>query len=98
MVRQISPAAAVEKIELLDETYRYGLPRFDQTLTPVGESGIEVVIRKRTDAEIEAGARQRASRQPDGEVRLHLNQYRDDQKTLRSANAGSPPFKNDKEI
>jgi hypothetical protein len=98
MVRQIGPAAAIEKIELLDETYRYGLPRFDQTLTPVGESGIEVVIRKRSEAEIAAGARQRAVRQPDREVRLHLNQYRDDQKTLRSANAGSPPFKNDQEI
>lgn len=94
----LGPAAAVEKIELLDSTYRYGLPRFDQTLTPVGESGIEVIIRKRPDLEIEMGARIRTSTQPEREVRLHLNQYRDDQKTLRSANPTHPPFRNDAEI
>lgn len=98
MLRALPPEAAVEKVELLDETYRYLLPRFDQTLTPVGESGIEVVIRKRSTAEVESGARIRNAAQPVREVRLHLNQYRDDQKTLRSANAGSPPFRNESDI
>jgi SAM-dependent methyltransferase len=98
MVSKIGPAAAIEKIEMLDETYRYALPRFDQTLTPVGESGIEVIIRKRSDAEVAAGARQRNAPKPDREMRLHLNQYRDDQKTLRAANAGNPPFRNESEI
>jgi SAM-dependent methyltransferase len=98
MLRALGPDAAVEKVELLDETYRYALPRFDQTLTPVGESGIEVVIRKRSVAEVEAGARQRTQPQPDREVRLHLNQYRDDQKTLRAANPTNPPFRNEGEI
>lgn len=98
MLRALGPEAAVEKVELLDETYRYGLPRFDQTLTPVGESGIEVIIRKRPQAEVDAGARQRLNARPDREVRLHLNQYRDDQKTLRAANPANPPFRNDGEI
>ncbi|MEZ5796723.1 MAG: class I SAM-dependent methyltransferase [Paracoccaceae bacterium] len=98
MLCQLGPEAAVEKVELLDETYRYGLPRFDQTLTPVGESGIEVVIRKRSPEEVAAGGRIRAQAQPGREMRLHLNQYRDDQKTLRSANAGSPPFRNEGEV
>lgn len=98
LVKSAGPAAAVEKIELLDETYRYDFPRFDQTLTPVGESGIEVIIRKRSAAEIEAGTRPRNASQPIPEVRLHLNQYRDDQKTLRSANTDKPPFQNDSEI
>lgn len=98
LVRAAGPEAAVEKIELLDETYRYSLPRFDQTLTPVGESGIEVIIRKRTPEEVATGARQRAQRQPTPEQRLHFNQYRDDQKTLRSANTEKPPFTNDSEI
>lgn len=98
LLRDLGPHAAVEKVELLDETYRYELPRFDQTLTPIGESGIEVVIRKRSDAEVAARARVRNARQPAAEVRLHLNQYRDDQKTLRAANSTRPPFTNDAEI
>lgn len=98
LVTKLGPAAAVEKVELLDETYRYDLPRFDQTLTPVGESGIEVVIRKRSAEEIAAKARVRRQAQPEPEVRLHLNQYRDDQKTLRTANTTQPPFTNTSEI
>lgn len=98
LVAGLGPTAAVEKIELLDSTYRFELPRFDQTLTPVGESGIEVIIRKRPSAEVEAGARVRPKEQPVGEVRLHLNQYRDDQKTLRAANPTNPPFRNDADI
>lgn len=98
MLRQLPPEAAVEKVELLDETYRYTLPRYDQTLTPVGESGIEVVIRKRSAAEVEAGGRVREATQPGREMRLHLNQYRDDQKTLRAANPANPPFRNEQDI
>jgi SAM-dependent methyltransferase len=98
LVTSLGAAAAVEKIELLDETYRYDLPRFDQTLTPVGESGIEVIIRKRTTDEMQAKSRIRNAAQPDAETRLHFNQYRDDQKTLRSVNTSRPPFMNDSEI
>lgn len=98
LLSKLGEAAAVEKVEFLDETYRYELPRFDQTLTPVGESGIEVIIRKRAAAEISSGARVRGGKQPDIEIRLHLNQYRDDQKTLRSSNAERPPFNNDGEL
>jgi len=98
LVSKLGPDAAIEKIELLDETYRYDLPRLDQTLTPVGESGIEVVIRKRTPDEIRSKARARNSAQPNAEMRLHFNQYRDDQKTLRSANTERPPFTNDSEL
>ena len=42
----------IKKIELLDATFRYDLnryiqkPRFDQTLTPIGECAIEFVIKK----------------------------------------------------
>jgi len=47
----------INKVELLDQTYRYSLPQFDQTLTPVGECTIEIILRKRTVAELEAGGR-----------------------------------------
>jgi SAM-dependent methyltransferase len=42
----------IKKIELLDATFRYDFnryiqkPRFDQTLTPIGECSIEFVIKK----------------------------------------------------
>lgn len=54
----LGPAAEIVLIQKLDDSYRYTLPRFDQTLTPIGECGIEAVVRKRTQAEIDAGGRQ----------------------------------------
>ena len=44
--------AEVVKVELLNHAYRYVLPRFDQTLTPVAESGIEFIVRKRSQEEV----------------------------------------------
>ena len=57
LLAQVGPAADVRKIECLDSTYLYGLPRFDQTLTPIGEAGVEFVIRKRPADEVERGGR-----------------------------------------
>ncbi len=62
MLSALGPAADIQKLELLSASFRYELPRFDQTLTPIAEAGIEFVIRKRPDAEIEYGGR----RPPDG--------------------------------
>lgn len=55
MVREAAPTVQCLKIELLDSSFRYRLPRFDQTMTPVGESAIELVLRRRTVEEIQAG-------------------------------------------
>lgn len=49
--------AEIVKLQKLDEGFRYTLPRFDQTLTPIGECGIELVIRKRTAKELSEGGR-----------------------------------------
>lgn len=98
LVKSLGPAAAIEKIELLDETYRFGLPRYDQTSTPVGECAIEVVIRKRPAEEVAEAGRRPQQAQPDRETRIHLNQYRDDKSTLRNANTGAKPFENDGDI
>jgi SAM-dependent methyltransferase len=57
LIAALGNAADVQKVNLLNWTYRYGLPRFDQTLTPVGESGIEFVIRKRLEEEVAFGGR-----------------------------------------
>lgn len=57
LLESLGEGVEVLKIELLDATYRYDLPRFDQTLTPVGECAIEFIIRKRLSIEIEKGGR-----------------------------------------
>lgn len=92
LVKGLGSTADVRKIEVIDANYRFSLPRFDQTLTPVSESAIECIIRKRTPAELDAGGRLPGSQQPPPEIRLHLNQIKNDQKTLRSANKTAPPF------
>lgn len=84
----------IRRIELIDTAFRYGLPRYDQTLTPVAESAIEIVVRKRTAEEVANKGRVPSAQQPEEEIRIHLNQYRDDQKTLRANNQSAPPFLN----
>lgn len=64
MLSALGPAADIQKLELLSASFRYELPRFDQTLTPIAEAGIEFVVRKRPNSEIEYGGR----RPPEGAV------------------------------
>lgn len=99
MARELGTTAEIIKIEQLSSTYRFDLPRFDQTLTPVAECGIEVIIRKRLSTEVEAGGRlPRSTQQPEREMRRHLNQYKYDMEAMKQSNRGHPPFENDSEI
>jgi SAM-dependent methyltransferase len=95
LAESLGPSSQLLKLELLDATFRQRLPRYDQTMTPVGESAIEIVIRKRTREEVESGGRMPPAGQPDPLVRIHLNQYRDDRGTILGANPTHPPFRND---
>ncbi len=96
LVRDLGPAAELVRVEQLSATYRFDLPRFDQTLTPVGECGIEFVVRKRPQPEVEAHGRwQRPAELSDRELRIHFNQYRDDMRAMKSSNEGEAPFQND---
>lgn len=94
LVRSLGAEADIVKLELLASSYRFKLPRFDQTLTPVGECGIEIIVRKRRQEELTSGGRSRNSDQPPPEVRAQLNQHRMDLDTLKAANTGKPPFQN----
>jgi len=98
LAASLGTAADVRKVELLDATYRYSLPRYDQTLTPIGESGIEFVIRKRTAAEVDRRGRLPSATSAPADLRLHLNQYRDDMATLKRGNPHHPPFQNDTDL
>lgn len=99
LLAALGPAAQIVKVELLHATYRFDLPRYDQSQTPIGECGIEVVVRKRPPAEIANGGRlpSRDTAVP-RETRIHLNQYRDDAARMKSGNADHPPFANDDEL
>jgi len=99
LVRDLGPAAELVKVEQLSANYRFELPRFDQTLTPVAECGIELIIRKRPAVELEVGGRWiNKQQQPDREMRLHLNQYMDDMKSMKRGNEGHAPFENDSDL
>jgi SAM-dependent methyltransferase len=47
LVQQVWDKVDVLKIELLDNCFFYGAQRFDQTQTMLGESAIEIVLRRR---------------------------------------------------
>jgi SAM-dependent methyltransferase len=99
LIRDLGETADLIRLEQLNSSYRFELPRYDQTLSPVGECGIEFVIRKRTAQEIiDRGQWRRSQQQPSRELRLHLNQHRDDLQTLKQSNDGRPPFTNDSDL
>jgi SAM-dependent methyltransferase len=99
LVRLLGGPAELIRLEQLNSTYRFELPRYDQTLSPVAECGIELVIRKRTKQEISDRGRWRhGGGEPSRELRVHLNQHRDDLQTLKKNNDGRPPFNNDSDL
>ena len=57
LLLSLGSSAQILKLQLFDSTFRYELPVLDQTLTPVCESAIEFVVRKRTQVEVDAGGR-----------------------------------------
>lgn len=75
---------SIEKVELLNSTYR-NFPRYDQTLTPIAECGIEFILKKNGTTE--------KNNLRDG-IRIHLNQYKDDWEVLKKHNKNNPPFRN----
>jgi len=85
-------------LNLLDSTFRYELPRFDQTLTPVSESGIEFILRKRTVKELSDKGKFTSGVQPARDLKFHYNQYLLDQASMKSFNSGNPPFCDDSDL
>jgi SAM-dependent methyltransferase len=94
----LGPAADIEKIALLNSTYRYALPRFDQTLTPIGESGIEFVVRKRSGRELAAGGLVRETEQPAPGALRHFNQYKADHARMKADAGVKAPFEDESDL
>jgi SAM-dependent methyltransferase len=98
LLGELGPEVDIRRLIVIDATYRYELPRYDQTLTPIAESAIEFAIRKRAAAEVSAGGRVRTTASLPEEALTHYNQYRDDRAVLRNANKDQPPFQNRKKL
>lgn len=90
LVESLGEKVEVKSIALQDATYRYQLPRYDQTRTPIAECAIEIILRKRSDSEMEFGGRApNKSGFPDG-TELYFKQYVRDQ--LAAAEKFPAPF------
>jgi SAM-dependent methyltransferase len=63
LIPSLGETADLIKLEQLTGSYRFALPRLDQTQTPIGESAIEFIVRKRPRVEVEAGGRMPKTRQ-----------------------------------
>ena len=98
LIKTLGPACDVKKLATIDLAYRFNIPRYDQTLTPVCESSIEFVVRKRVKDEIIAKGLMPINQQPNKQMRIHLNQYAQDRISLKDANIDKPPFSNDSEV
>jgi SAM-dependent methyltransferase len=94
LVRNLGSQAEIKLLKLEDTSYRYHLPTFDQTLTPVAESSIEFVIRKRTLREVDSGYTRTASRplEHSQDINPYLNQLVADKKALKNLSSSNPPF------
>ena len=57
LLAELSDRAQTLKVEQLDATFRFSLPRFDQTRTPIGECALEFIMRKLPANEIERRGR-----------------------------------------
>ncbi len=98
LLSSLGDEAQVVKIELVLTGYRLEWPRFDQTLTPLGESSIEFVVRKRRKEEIEQFGRTSKPAKAPPTTRRYLNQYLSDQRTLRESAREKPPFSDESDI
>jgi len=78
LVKDLGAKCEIVKIERLDATYRQNLPRMDQTITPVGECGIELVIRKRPSIELAKGGQIPLPQDADAELVRILSGFPED--------------------
>jgi len=98
LISSLGDKVEVKKIEILDSGYRYSLPRYDQTSTPIGESAIEIILRKRTNVEFKNRGYRGSQVQPTELVRTYLNQYIDDYQQMKAGNLSNAPFTNTEEL
>lgn len=100
LVKELGPSVDIRSIHVEDKTYRYELPEYDQTLTPVAESAIEFILRKKTTDELLAGTNKFSSGERiKSDLLPYYNQYIDDMSSLKESNGRNKrPFTNTEDI
>lgn len=98
LLTTLGPSADIRAVSVEDRLYRYDLPRYDQTSTPVTESAIEFIVRKRLANELTTGGRLPLTHQPLPSIRAYFNQYTIDYQVMKQGNSGQPPFQNEREL
>ena len=98
LLGELGDAARVKSVQIQDLGYRYSLPRYDQTSSPVSESAIEFIVQKLHAQEIQAGGYRGERNQPPEFVRRYLNQYQIDYKQMKKSNSGAEPFMDEGEL
>lgn len=93
LIGSLGHRGEIVKLAKLDLHNTYGLVRFDQTRSPITESCVEFVIRKRDLMELAEGGRLPGRRLPKDSTIPYLNQYKLDQQSLIDANKRITPFK-----
>ena len=89
----------MRKISIEDSGYRYQMATYDQTMSPVSESAIEIVIRKKTleDAQLKLNRKSNGI-QPSQDLRRYYNQYRLVLAQMKINNSTGEPFRDASEI
>jgi len=98
LVKSLGFKCQLLSLRLEDSAYRYQLPRFDQTSTPVAESCWELIIRKRTFQEIQNLGLRNSNNISNSNLNQYYNQYKIDYQTLKNSNAENKPFMNFDEL
>ena len=96
LISDLGSSAELVRIQKLNIFNRENWPRYDQTRMPNTESGIEFVIQKRDLDALNNRTKQKAKNGigPNfpKEIVPYLNQYKNDQDTLRANNDKTKPF------
>lgn len=93
LLQDLGESADIRSIRVEDSGYRYSVPSFDQTLTPVAESAIEFIVRKKTTREIVRKTSASAnSKEINKELLPYFHQYLDDMDALKRMSKESKPF------
>jgi SAM-dependent methyltransferase len=98
LLRDLGDSARIKAVQIQDLGYRYSLPRYDQTSSPVSESAIEFIVQKMDTEEIQNGGYRGERNQPTKFVRRYLNQYQIDYKQMKDSNSGTAPFLDEREL
>jgi len=99
LITYLGPEVDVRKISVEDSGYRFDMANYDQTMTPVSESSIEFILRKKSQEEVNAKINRKSNGiQPREDLRRYYNQYRIDLKQMKVNNSTGEPFLDDSEI